>query len=69
VRVYQQAEIAPAIRQAEAWMGEFKVPVVIEVMLERVTNISMGTEIDAINEFEALAESPADAPTAVGILD
>jgi len=42
---------------------------VIEVMLERVTNISMGTEIDAINEFEDLAESPADAPTAVGILD
>jgi tartronate-semialdehyde synthase len=43
--------------------------VVIEVMLERVTNISMGTEIDAINEFEELAISPADAPTAVGLLD
>ena len=27
-------------------MAEFQVPVVIEVMLERVTNISMGTEID-----------------------
>jgi tartronate-semialdehyde synthase len=69
VRVYQQAEIAPAIQQAEKWMVEFKVPVVIEVMLERVTNISMGTEIDAINEFEELATGPADAPTAVGLLD
>ena len=45
------------------------VPVVIEVMLERVTNISMGTEIDAINEFEELAASIADAPTAIGLLD
>jgi tartronate-semialdehyde synthase len=34
-----------------------------------VTNIAMGTEIDAINEFEELAESLADAPTAVGVLD
>ena len=33
---------------------EFSVPVVIEVILERVTNIAMGTEIDAINEFEEL---------------
>jgi len=69
VRVHKQEEIAPAIRQAEAWMVEHSVPVVIEVMLERVTNISMGTEIDAINEFEELAASPADAPTAIGLLD
>jgi tartronate-semialdehyde synthase len=69
VRVYKQEEIAPAIKQANAWMAEFKVPVVIEVMLERVTNISMGTEIDAVNEFEELATSVADAPTAIGLLD
>ena len=50
-------------------MDEFKVPVVVEIMLERVTNIAMGTEINAINEFEALAESRDDAPTAVGLLD
>jgi len=42
---------------------------VIEVILERVTNISMGTEIDAINEFEELAINPEDAPTAIGMLD
>jgi tartronate-semialdehyde synthase len=69
IRVHKQEEIAPAIKQAEAWMAEFKVPVVIEVMLERVTNISMGTEIDAVNEFEELALDPSDAPTAIGMLD
>ena len=69
VRVHKQEEIKPAIQQANAWMAEYNVPVVIEVMLERVTNISMGTEIDAINEFEELATSIADAPTAVGLLD
>ncbi|MDE2298895.1 MAG: glyoxylate carboligase, partial [Burkholderiales bacterium] len=69
IRVYRQEEIKPAIQQAEAWMAEFRVPVVIEVMLERVTNISMGTEIDAVNEFEELAITAADAPTAIGLLD
>jgi tartronate-semialdehyde synthase len=44
------------------------VPVVIEVMLERVTNISMGTELDNVSEFEELALSREDAPTAIGML-
>jgi tartronate-semialdehyde synthase len=67
IRVSKQEEMAPAIARAEALMAEFSVPVVIEVMLERVTNIAMGTEIDAINEFEPLAESTADAPTALAV--
>jgi tartronate-semialdehyde synthase len=33
---------------------QYSVPVVVEVILERVTNIAMGTEIDKINEFEEL---------------
>jgi tartronate-semialdehyde synthase len=69
IRVQSADQIAPAIRQAEAWMAEYRVPVVIEVLLERVTNIAMGTEIDNITEFEELATSPADAPTAVALLD
>ena len=69
IRVRRQEEIAPAIEQARKWMDEYRVPVVVEIMLERVTNIAMGTEINAINEFEALAESREDAPTAVGLLD
>ncbi len=69
LRVFRQEDLRPAIEQAQAWMAEHQVPVVIEVILERVTNIAMGTEIDAINEFEALAEGREDAPTAVGLLD
>ncbi len=65
IRVHQQEDIAPAIRQAEAWMAEFKVPVLIEVILERVTNIAMGTEIDNVTEFEALAQGRGDVPTAI----
>ena len=38
-------------------MQEHQVPVVVEFILERVTNISMGTEIDNIIEFEELAEN------------
>ena len=69
IRVQRQEEIAPAIVQAEQWMAQFKVPVVIEIILERVTNIAMGTEIDNISEFEELAAGKADAPTAVALLD
>src|ERR1700674_1840427 len=69
IRVQKQEEIDPAIEQAEKWMAEFRVPVVIEIILERVTNIAMGTEIDKIVEFEELAKDKADAPTAVALLD
>ncbi len=69
IRVFKQEDLRPAIDQAQVWMAEHQVPVVIEVILERVTNIAMGTEIDAINEFEPLAEGREDAPTAVALLD
>ena len=68
IRVHRQEEIDPAIAQAEKWMAEHKVPVVIEIMLERVTNIAMGTEIDKVVEFEELAGSIADAPTAIAAM-
>ena len=69
IRVHRQEEIAPAIRQAEAWMQEFKVPVVIEMILERVTNIAMGAEIDSVVEFEDMATGKGDVPTAIAMLD
>jgi len=68
IRVTRQEEIDPAIAQAEKWMAEHKVPVVVEIMLERVTNIAMGTEIDKVVEFEELAGNIADAPTAIAAL-
>jgi tartronate-semialdehyde synthase len=69
IRVERQEDLQPAFDQAQAWMSEFQVPVVVEVILERVTNIAMGTEIDNINEFEELAQSRADAPTAIALQD
>ncbi|VEB62378.1 glyoxylate carboligase [Salmonella enterica subsp. enterica] len=33
-------------------MAQYRVPVVVEVILERVTNISMGSELDNVTEFE-----------------
>ena len=69
IRVQKQEEIDPAIQQAEAWMKQYNVPVVIEIILERVTNIAMGTEIDNVVEFEELAMGKEDAPTAVALLD
>ena len=52
IRVKDPNDIQAAFSQAEAWMKEFKVPVIVELMLERVTNIAMGMEIDDIVEFE-----------------
>ncbi len=69
IRVQRQDEIDPAIEQAERWMAQHGVPVVIEIILERVTNIAMGTEIDSVVEFEELARDRDDAPTAVALLD
>ncbi|NML99522.1 glyoxylate carboligase [Paraburkholderia sp. RP-4-7] len=69
IRVFKPEELKPALLKAQSMLSEFNVPVIVEVILERVTNISMGTEIDAINEFEELAEKREDAPTAISMLD
>jgi tartronate-semialdehyde synthase len=69
IRVTEPDGIQPAFEQARAWMKEHQVPVVVEVILERVTNIAMGTEIDKVVEFEELAEGKAHAPTAIALLD
>ncbi len=52
VRVKSPNEFKDAFARAEALMHEHQVPVVLEFILERVTNISMGTEVDGVNEFE-----------------
>ncbi|MFZ9322964.1 MAG: glyoxylate carboligase [Hylemonella sp.] len=65
IRVHKPDELAPAIEQAEQLMAQFSVPVVIEVILERVTNIAMGTEIDNVIEFEEIEDrQPAAAAIA-----
>ncbi len=65
IRVVKPEDIAPAFQQAQELMRLHQVPVVVEIILERVTNISMGTELDNVTEFEPVAESPEDAPTSV----
>jgi len=52
IRVKSPNEFKEAFAKAEALMEEHQVPVVLEFILERVTNIAMGTEIDNVNEFE-----------------
>jgi tartronate-semialdehyde synthase len=52
IRVKSPNEFKDAFAKARALMEEHQVPVVIEFILERVTNISMGTEVNAVNEFE-----------------
>ena len=54
VRVTDPAKIQDALVQAQKMAREFSVPVVVEVILEKVTNIAMGTEIDNIMEFEEI---------------
>ncbi|WP_251988399.1 thiamine pyrophosphate-dependent enzyme, partial [Escherichia coli] len=63
IRVFKPEDIAPAFEQAKALMAQYRVPVVVEVILERVTNISMGSELDNVMEFEDIADNAVDAPT------
>jgi len=69
LRVFEPGEIQPALKKAQGLMQQYQVPVLVEFILERVTNISMGTEINNITEFEELAQKPEDAPTAIALLD
>ena len=52
LRVINPAKIQEALIEAQKMAKEFRVPVVVEIILEKVTNIAMGTEINNINEFE-----------------
>jgi tartronate-semialdehyde synthase len=69
IRVFAPDDILPALEQAKKMLVEHRVPVVVEVILERVTNVSMGQEIDNVTEFEELATTIADAPTALVTVD
>ena len=52
IRVKSPNAFKEAFARAETLMAEHQVPVVLEFILERVTNIAMGTEVDGVNEFE-----------------
>ncbi|MFD7622435.1 glyoxylate carboligase [Streptomyces sp. NPDC059802] len=66
IRVTEPDQLLPAFEEAKKLAAEFRVPVVVEAILERVTNIAMsGTDIASVNEFEDIATEPAHAPTAI----
>ncbi|MET7902301.1 glyoxylate carboligase [Streptomyces sp. NPDC005355] len=65
LRVLEPERIAPALEEAKKLMAEYRVPVIVEIILERVTNVAMGTELDNVTEFEELATRPGHAPTAI----
>jgi tartronate-semialdehyde synthase len=54
IRVKTPNEFKEAFNHAHQLMEVYQVPVVLEFILERVTNISMGTEINSVSEFEEI---------------
>jgi tartronate-semialdehyde synthase len=55
-RVSRPEEIKPALEWAVRASEERRVPVLVEVIVERETNAAMGTAINNIVEFEELSE-------------
>lgn len=67
IRVTEPDQLLPAFEEAKKLAAEHRVPVVVEAILERVTNISMSRTMDIsdITEWEDLATDPGHAPTAI----
>jgi len=60
IRVTDPKNAQAAFKAARELMTQHSVPVVVEFILERATNIAMGTEIDNIVEFEETLDLPVD---------
>jgi tartronate-semialdehyde synthase len=61
-RVTMPDEIGPALEWAMRTAEEWRLPVLVEVLVERETNAAMGTAINTIKEWEAVEDLPM--PTA-----
>jgi tartronate-semialdehyde synthase len=70
IRVEDPEKLGEALEQAKKMAVEFQVPVVVEAILERITNIAMSKTVDMsdVTEFEELATEPGHAPTAIKAL-
>ncbi|MFF1798929.1 glyoxylate carboligase, partial [Kitasatospora sp. NPDC058263] len=66
IRVTDPDQLGAAFEEAKKLAAEHSVPVVVEAILERITNISMSRTVDMsdVTEFEELATLPEHAPTA-----
>jgi len=62
IRVFDPEKIQESLQAARTQAATLRVPVVVEVITERVTDIAMGPEIDKITEFEETldAEEPEE---------
>jgi tartronate-semialdehyde synthase len=56
IRVFDPEKIADAIAWAQRECEEIGVPVIVEVITERITNIAMGGEINNIKEYEDILD-------------
>lgn len=65
IRVFKPEDLVPAFKRAQILAAQLKVPVLVECILERVTNIAMGTTLNNITEFNAMANCAEDAPSAI----
>jgi tartronate-semialdehyde synthase len=67
IRVTEPDQLLPAFEEAKKLAAEYRVPVVVEAILERVTNIAMSktADISDVTEFEEIATEPGHAPTAI----
>jgi tartronate-semialdehyde synthase len=54
--VFDPEKIQESIQAARKMANELSLPVVVEVITERVTDIAMGPEIDKITEFEEVVD-------------
>lgn len=64
IRVREPDMLVDALKEAQQMAQTFRTPVLVECILERVTNISMGSSLANVVEFEELSECDADSPTA-----
>jgi tartronate-semialdehyde synthase len=60
-RVFDPEQIADQIQWARQQAEEHQLPVLVEVITERITNISMGSELDKITEYDEFIEETEDA--------
>ncbi|MFJ9413293.1 MULTISPECIES: glyoxylate carboligase [unclassified Streptomyces] len=67
IRVTDPNELGAAFEEAKKLAAEYRVPVVVEAILERITNIAMSktADISDVTEFEEIATEPGHAPTAI----
>jgi tartronate-semialdehyde synthase len=59
VRVFEPSDLARTLQWAREEAVTRRLPLVVDVITERVTNVAMGAEIDAITEFDEFIDLPA----------